>query len=86
MIYKMTMIADSAERLRLSRSMLRSTRLIVRTCSTPAQSGHPVEMDPQGKVQMHREEESWTMSWMMSLFSHPGTPTTRRNRTSRACC
>ena len=56
MIYKMTMIADSAERLRLSRRMLRSTRLIVMTCSTPAQSGHPVEMDPQGKVQMHREE------------------------------
>ena len=56
MIYKMTIIADSAERLRLSRRMLRSTRLIVRTCSTPAQSGHPVEMDPQGKVQMRREE------------------------------
>ena len=56
MIYKMTVIADSAERLRLSRRMLRSTRLIVMTCSTPAQSGHPVEMDPQGKVQMHREE------------------------------
>ena len=56
MIYKMTMIADSAERLRLSRRMLRSTRLIVRTCSTPAQSGHPVEMDPQAKVQMRREE------------------------------
>ena len=56
MISKMTIIADSAERLRLSRRMLRSTRLIGMTCSTPAQSGHPVEMDPQGKVQMHREE------------------------------
>ena len=56
MIYKMTIIADSAERLRLSRRMLRSTRLIGMTCSTPAQSGHPVEMDPQGKVQMRREE------------------------------
>ena len=55
----MTMIAHSAERLRLSRlsrRMLLSTRLIGRTCSTPAQSGHPVEMDPQGKVQMRREE------------------------------
>ncbi len=56
MIYKMTLFADSAERLRLSRRMLRSTRLIVRTCSTPAQSGHPVEMDPQAKVQMRREQ------------------------------
>jgi hypothetical protein len=56
MIYKMTMIADSAERLRLSRRMLRSTRLIVMTCSTPAQSGHPVELDPQGKVHMRRED------------------------------
>ena len=55
----MTMIAHSAERIRLSRlsrRMLLSTRLIGRTCSTPAQSGHPVEMDPQGKVQMRREE------------------------------
>ena len=64
MIYKMTMIADSAERLRLSRlsrRMLLSTRLIGRTCSTPAQSGHPVEMDPQGKVQMRREERHWQL-------------------------
>ena len=53
------MIAHSAERLRLSRlsrRMLLSTRLIGRTCSTPAQSGHPVEMDPQAKVQMRREQ------------------------------
>ena len=56
MIYKMTMVADSAERLRLFRMMLRSTRLIGRICSTPAQSGHPVELDPQGTVQMRREE------------------------------
>ena len=61
MIYKMTIIADSAERLRLSRRMLRSTRLIGMTCSTPAQSGHPVEMDPQGKVQMRREELHWQL-------------------------
>jgi len=51
----MKMIADSAERLRLCR-MLQSTREIGRTCSTPAQSGHPVELDPQGKVHMRREE------------------------------
>ena len=56
MIHKMTMVPDSAERLRLFRMVLRSTRLIGRICSTPAQSGHPVELDPQGKVQMHREE------------------------------
>ena len=56
MIYKMTMVADSAERLRLFRMMLRSTRLIGRICSTPAQSGHPVELDPQGK-HMRREQE-----------------------------
>ena len=56
MIYKMTVIADSAERLRLSRRMLRSTRLNGRISSTPAQSGHPVELDPQGKVHMRREE------------------------------
>ena len=52
----MTMIVDSAERLRLRRRMLQSTRVIGRTCSTPAQSGHPVELDPQGKVHMRREE------------------------------
>ena len=57
MIHKMTMVADSAERLRLSRRMLRSTRLIGMTCSTPAQSGHPVELDPQGKVHMRRDSE-----------------------------
>ena len=56
MIHKMTMVADSAERLRLPRMVLRSPRLNGRICSTPAQSGHPVEMDPQGKVQMRREE------------------------------
>ena len=56
MIYKMTMVADSAERLRLFRMMLRSTRLIGRICSTPAQSGHPFELDPQGKVHLRREE------------------------------
>ena len=57
MIHKMTMVVDSAERLRLFRMMLRSTRLIGRICSTrtPAQSGHPVELDPQGK-HMRREE------------------------------
>ena len=55
MIYKMTMVADSAERLRLFRMMLRSNRLIGRICSTPAQSGRPVELDPQGK-HMRREE------------------------------
>ena len=55
MIYKMTMVADSAERLRLPRMVLRSTRLIGRICSTPAQSGRPVELDPQGK-HMRREE------------------------------
>ena len=53
MIYKMTMVADSAER--LFRMMLRSNRLIGRICSTPAQSGRPVELDPQGK-HMRREE------------------------------
>jgi hypothetical protein len=52
MNHKMTMVADSAERLRLFRMVLRSTRLIGRICSTPAQSGHPVELDPQGKVHM----------------------------------
>ena len=56
MIHKMTMVPDSAERLRLFRMVLRSTRLIGRICSTPAQSGHPVELDPQGKVHMRREE------------------------------
>jgi hypothetical protein len=56
MIYKMTIIADSAERLRLLRMVLRSPRLNGRICSTPAQPGHPVEMDPQCKVQMRREE------------------------------
>ncbi len=60
MIHKMTMVADSAERLqvRLLRMVLRSTRLIGRICSTPAQSlaGHPVELDPQRKVHMRREE------------------------------
>jgi hypothetical protein len=56
MIHKMTMVPDSAERLRLFRMVLRSTRLVGRICSTPAQSGHAVEMDPQGKVQMRREE------------------------------
>ena len=44
MISKMSMIADSAERLRLPRMVLRSPRLNGRICSTPAQSGHPVEM------------------------------------------
>jgi hypothetical protein len=57
----MTLIADSAEHLRLSRRMLRSTRVIgrVRSTVTPAQSGHPVELDPQGKVtvQMTRSRE-----------------------------
>jgi hypothetical protein len=58
MNHKMTMVADSAERLqvRLLRMVLRSTRLIGRICSTPAQSGHPVELDPQGKVHLRREE------------------------------
>ena len=56
MIHKMTMVPDSAERLRLFRMVLRSTRLIGRICSTPAQSGHPVELDPQGKVHIRREE------------------------------
>ena len=56
MNHKMTMVADSAERLRLLRMVLRSTRLIGRICSTPAQSGHPVELDPQGKVHIRREE------------------------------
>ena len=56
MIHKMTMVADSAERLRLLRMVLRSPRLNGRICSTPAQPGHPVEMDPQDKVQMRREE------------------------------
>ena len=60
MIHKMTMVADSADRPRLLRMVLRSTRLIGRICSTPAQSlaGHPVELpvDPQGKVHMRREE------------------------------
>jgi hypothetical protein len=56
MIHKMTMVPDSAERLRLFRMVLRSTRLIGRICSTPAQSGHPVELDPQGKVHLRREE------------------------------
>ena len=56
MIHKMTMVPDSAERLRLFRIVLRSTRLIGRICSTPAQSGHPVELDPQGKVHIRREE------------------------------
>ncbi len=51
----MTMVADSAERLRLFR-MVRSTRLNGRICSIPAQSGHPVELDPQGKVHLRREE------------------------------
>ena len=55
MIHKMTMVPDSAERLRLFRMVLRSTRLIGRSCSTPAQSGHPVELDPQGKVHIRRE-------------------------------
>ena len=55
MNHKMTMVADSAERLRLFR-MVRSTRLNGRICSTPAQSGHPVELDPQGKVHIRREE------------------------------
>ena len=57
MNHKMTMVADSAERLRLFR-MVRSTRLNGRICSTPAQSCHPVEpeMDPQAKVQMRREQ------------------------------
>jgi hypothetical protein len=58
MIHKMTMVADSAERLRLLRMVLRSPRLNGRICSTPAQSCHPVEpeMDPQAKVQMRREQ------------------------------
>ena len=56
MNHKMTMVADSAERLRLFRMMLRSNRLIGRICSTPAQSGRPVELDPQGKVHLRREE------------------------------
>ena len=55
MIHKMTMVADSAERLRLPRMVLRSHRLNGRICSTPAQSGRPVELDPQGK-HMRREE------------------------------
>jgi len=50
------MVADSAERLRLLRMVLRSPRLNGRFCSTPAQSGHPVELDPQGKVHIRREE------------------------------
>jgi hypothetical protein len=56
MIYTMTMIADSAERLRLSLRIILSTRMNGRPRSTPAQSGHPVEMDPQAKVQMRREQ------------------------------
>ena len=56
MIHKMTMVPDSAERLRLFRMVLRSTRLNGRICSTPAQSGHPFELDPQGKVHLRREE------------------------------
>jgi hypothetical protein len=52
MNHKMTMVADSAERLRLFRMVLRSTRLNGIISSTPAQSGHPVELDPQGKVHM----------------------------------
>ena len=56
MIHKMTMVPDSAERLRLFRIVLRSPRLNGRICSTPAQSGHPVELDPQGKVHIRREE------------------------------
>ena len=56
MIHKMTMVADSAERLRLLRMVLRSPRLNGRICSTPAQSGHPFELDPQGKVHIRREE------------------------------
>jgi hypothetical protein len=52
MNHKMTMVADSAERLR----MVRSPRLNGRICSTPAQSGHPFELDPQGKVHLRREE------------------------------
>jgi hypothetical protein len=56
MIHKMTMVPDSAERLRLFRIVLRSPRLNGRICSTPAQSGHPVELDPQGKVHLRREE------------------------------
>ena len=51
MNHKMTMVADSAERLRLFR-MVRSPRLNGSICSTPAQSGHPFELDPQGKVQL----------------------------------
>ena len=56
MIYTMTMIADSAERLRLSLRIILSTRMNGRPRSIPAQSGHPVEMDPQAKVQMRREQ------------------------------
>ncbi len=56
MIHKMTMVPDSAERLLLFQMVLRSTRLNGRICSTLAQSGHPVELDPQGKVHMRREE------------------------------
>ena len=56
MIHKMTMVPDSAERLRLFRIVLRSPRLNGRICSTPAQSGHPVELDPQGKVHIRRED------------------------------
>ncbi len=52
MNHKMTMVADSAERLR----MVRSTRMNGRISSTPAQSGHPFELDPQGKVHLRREE------------------------------
>ena len=55
MNHKMTMVADSAERLRLFR-MVRSPRLNGSICSTPAQSGHPFELDPQGKVHLRREE------------------------------
>jgi hypothetical protein len=55
MNHKMTMVADSAERLRLFR-MVRSPRLNGSICSTPAQSGHPFEPDPQGKVHLRREE------------------------------
>ncbi len=56
MIYTMTMIADSAERLRLSLRIILSTRMNGRPRSTPAQSGHPFELDPQGKVHLRREE------------------------------
>ena len=72
--------------------MLRHSKLAIaalkETYKDEAQ--HSPMTSPLGCVRFHWSLQSlptpshWTMSWMMSLFSHPGTPT--RNRTSRACC